>query len=462
MRTRVDPTQFAWPPFVSADARWPRVLDGLRETERLSPEDVLLGQSLQLKRVLPWAARQARFYRRAGWIEDALADSDRRPEAFWEIWRRVPILAKSDLRKDAEIIHARQVPEDQTPIESTITSGSTGITVEVRTTSITRMMWHALTVREHLWHARDVSKRLGAIRYRPADDRDPAGRDLPSWGPPVANLFRTGPSSVIHVGHTIDRLAEWLVRFDPHYLLAFPSIAGPLLERIGETSSPPLALEEIRFLSEPLDPDMERHLRERWGLRASDMYSANEVGHIAFRCEQGSLHVQAESVLVEILDERQLPCAPGQTGRVVVTSLHNLATPLIRYDLGDYATPGGRCACDRGLPVIEQVRGRVRNLVRTPEGRRYWPVELGKIRSVHTIRQAQYVQAALDTIQLNVVSDRPLTAGEQARAGNAVRAALGHPFKVEIVQVDEIPRGPTGKFEEFLSRLDEQWPGQVQ
>ncbi|MBI3447889.1 MAG: phenylacetate--CoA ligase family protein [Acidobacteria bacterium] len=458
MRARVDPTRFAWPPFVSGDAGWSGLLDGMSETERLPAEDVLLGQRLQLRHLLPWAERQSRYYRRAGWIGDFLAEADRRPDDFWEIWRRVPILPKSHLRKDAGIIHARQIPADQTPIESTITSGSTGITVEVRTTSATRMMWHALTVREHLWQRRDVGKRLGAIRYRPADDRDPAGRDLPSWGPPVASLSPTGPASVIHVGHSVDLLAAWVTRFDPHYLLVYPSLAGPLLERLDEAPSRPRALEELRCLSEPLDPESERALRKRWGVRVSDMYSANEVGHIAFTCERGRLHVQSESVVVEILDDRGAPCAPGDTGRVVVTSLHNLATPLIRYDLGDYATAGDRCECRRGLPVIGQVRGRVRNLVRTPDGRRYWPVELGKIRSVHAIRQAQYVQSALDTIRLNVVADRTLTAGEEARAGDAARAALGYPFRVEIVRVDEIPRGPTGKFEEFWSRIDEPWP----
>jgi hypothetical protein len=34
-----------------------------------------------------------------------------------------------------------------------------------------------------------------------------------------------------------------------------------------------------------------------------------------------------------------------------------------------------------------------------------------------------------------------------------VRRALGFPYDVAIVAVDAIERGPTGKFEEFLSLL---------
>jgi len=141
-----------------------------------------------------------------------------------------------------------------------------------------------------------------------------------------------------------------------------------------------------------------------------------------------------------------------------VTPLHNLATPLVRYDLGDYAALGQPCACGRGLPVIHQVQGRVRSLVRTPDGRRYWPTELGRIRRVPIISQAQFVQSALDTIELNFVSERPLTAAEEAQAAEAVQGALGYAFRVAFVRVDAIRRGPTGKFEEFMSRLDEPAP----
>jgi phenylacetate-coenzyme A ligase PaaK-like adenylate-forming protein len=71
--------------------------------------------------------------------------------------------------------------------------------------------------------------------------------------------------------------------------------------------------------------------------------------------------VQSESVLLEIVDDAGRACAPGRAGRVVVTSLHNFATPLIRYELGDLAEFGAPCACGRSLPVISRVLGRSRS-----------------------------------------------------------------------------------------------------
>jgi hypothetical protein len=64
------------------------------------------------------------------------------------------------------------------------------------------------------------------------------------------------------------------------------------------------------------------------------------------------------------------------------------------------------------------------------------------------------VQSAVDTILVRVVVARPLTAEEQQRTIDNVRAALGYAFTVEIVCVEQIERGPTGKFEEFLSLVN--------
>ncbi len=186
----------------------------------------------------------------------------------------------------------------------------------------------------------------------------------------------------------------------------------------------------------------------------ADLYSANEVGYIAFRClEQGRLHVQSESVLVEILDEAGRACAPGEVGRVVITTLQNLGTPLMRYDIGDYARVGAPCACGRTLPVLDQVMGRVRNLVRRPDGQSFWPARLAGMRTVKEIRQAQYVQTALDTIELRAVLDRPLSDAETRAVEDRVRKLLEYPFTVKVVPVTAIARGPTGKFEEFMTAL---------
>ena len=450
----IDPAR--WPQFVASTASLRDLLDGLANSQRLPPTSIASHQAQQLAALAVWASAHCSPYASQRTLAAELTGSTGNAERFWHSWQTWPVLRKADLRTHGAAMQADTLPAAQQPVEVLQTSGSTGIPVQIATTALTRNLWNALTAREHLWQRRDPARRLGVIRHRPRSARDPHGEDLASWGPPMADLTGTGSASAIHVGLPVPVLVDWLRRFDPHYLLTYPSVADALLDALPALADRNSSLEEVRLISEPLDPALEARLRTDWGVRVTDMYSANEVGHIAFRCrEQGRLHVQSESVLVEILDADGRSCAPGVPGRVVITALHNLATPLLRYELGDFASFGSPCSCGRGLPVIEHVLGRTRNLIRTPDGRRFWPLGLGTIRVLDAIMQAQYVQTHIDAIELRVVTLRPLTGEERDTAIELVRGSLGYPFAVKVIPVAAIERGPTGKFEEFLSLLDQ-------
>jgi phenylacetate-coenzyme A ligase PaaK-like adenylate-forming protein len=68
--------------------------------------------------------------------------------------------------------------------------------------------------------------------------------------------------------------------------------------------------------------------------------------------------------------------------------------------------------------------------------------------------QAQFVQTALDAIELRVVLARSIGDAERTQLIEATRRALGYPYRVTVVELSSIPRGPTGKFEEFLSLVE--------
>src|SRR3546814_10844500 len=108
-------------------------------------------------------------------------------------------------------------------------------------------------------------------------------------------------------------------------------------------------LREVRTLSELLPPETRRLCRDVWGLKIADLYSTQEAGYLALQCpEHEHYHVQSEAVLLEVLDEEDRPCRPGEVGRVVVTPLTNFAMPMIRYAVGDLDEVGAPCPCGRG------------------------------------------------------------------------------------------------------------------
>ena len=162
-------------------------------------------------------------------------------------------------------------------------------------------------------------------------------------------------------------------------------------------------------------------------------------------------HIMSESLLVEVLDEHGNPCLPGQVGRVVITDLHNFATPLIRYDNGDYAEAGTACPCGRGLPTLKRIAGRERNMLLLPDGRRWPAIGNYRVREIAPIRQYQIIQRNRETIEVRLVSDTPLTDGQETRLKEVIHESLEFPFQLQFVYFPgNIPRGPGGKLEEFI------------
>ena len=120
------------------------------------------------------------------------------------------------------------------------------------------------------------------------------------------------------------------------------------------------------------------------------------------------------------------PAASAMTGRVIVTDLLNFATPLVRYDIRDYAEVGGACPCGRGLPTLKRILGRERNLVIKPDGTRNWPlVGFHQFRDIAPIQQYQFIQHDLETIEVRLVSEAPLSKAQEEQARGRDQGGAG-------------------------------------
>jgi phenylacetate-CoA ligase len=278
---------------------------------------------------------------------------------------------------------------------------------------------------------------------------------LPGWGPSTDLCFETGPSFTLNINTDLDLQLEWLREHDADYVITYPSNLRGLLQRALASGIRLPRLRQVRTYGEALPAELRELCARAWGVPLVDLYSAQEIGYIALQCPRAEhYHVQAENVLVEILDERNAPCAPGQVGRVVLTNLNNFARPMIRYEIGDYAAIGVQCACGRGLPVLQRIAGRVRNVVTLPDGRQHWAsFPASKWANQLPVSQLQLVQTARETMVARIVAPRPFTESELASLIGALQDCLGYPFEIRIERVTEIARGPGFKFEEFVSLL---------
>ncbi len=432
-----------WPAIGSDAAAHLQALLFQMERSQWLPEECLRERQLgQLKLLLRHARSTAPHYAEAlrGLDVDGLD---------WEAFQALPLLTRKALQAGFESLKSAAVPPAHGAVVQGQSSGSTGMPVRFLQTAVTQFFWNALTLREHLWQQRDFSGKLAAIRVKVKEG------SWPDWGPPAAALFRTGPGATLSVRTDVERQLDWLVREDPDYLITHASNLHALAELSLRRGINLPRLRQARSYSEALRPDLRETVRAAWGVEVADGYSCEEAGNIALQCPRHEhYHVQSENLIVEILDEAGRPCGPGETGRVVVTTLHNFAMPLIRYELGDYAEVGAPCACGRGLPVLVRIHGRRRNMLALPDGRRHWPSMPSSMwDSVAPIEQFQVTQTGIGSLQVMYVMGRLLSQEEIAGLKKALAERFGHSFDIAWLRVDAIGRGPGGKYEDFISLL---------
>lgn len=156
--------------------------------------------------------------------------------------------------------------------------------------------------------------------------------------------------------------------------------------------------------SAPLTTQQRHTMQEVFKAPVYDQYGSSEVMWISSECtEQNGLHVMTDVRHIEIVDDNNVPLPKNTWGKILITDLHNYAFPLIRYEIGDYGRLLDRkCACGSSLPLMDSVRGRQTDMIKTPSGYEVYGDYLNTIfdEFPDTIRDFQILQAKDYSIKL--------------------------------------------------------------
>jgi phenylacetate-CoA ligase len=443
-----------------ASAAMLAVLHQFRATELLPPTDMENLQFRQLEALLSHAVRVVPYYgpklSAAGFIPCQPVTA--------ELWQRLPMLGRAQVQEAGTQLHARELPAGHGSVATATTSGSSGRPVTVRKTALFQFYWQCITLRDQEWQERNLGATWMAI-LRDDQRTDPARqkplRRTSNWGNPIATVYPTGPGLFLDYRTGASELLDIILQERPAYIVTFPSLVRELVRESQASGLRPEGLLEVRTTGETLSTELRELTIAAWStkgtpLRVSEIYSTAEVGIIAVPCrEENSLHVQAEGVKLEILRDDGSACETGEEGRVVLTSLHNFAMPLIRYEIGDRAVFGPACRCGRFLPVLTAIPGRARDMLTMSDGQHRFPYYAHKtMMQVDAIVQHQVVQTDLDQVEIRLVVRRPLTVAEEAHVIGAATRGLGGAHKVQLVYRSEILRQASGKFAEFINEFE--------
>jgi phenylacetate-CoA ligase len=223
------------------------------------------------------------------------------------------------------------------------------------------------------------------------------------------------------------------------------------------------------FGAEPWSDEARKDLEEALHIKAYDSYGLSEMcgPGVAFECqEQNGLHIWEDHFLVEILDKEDNPCAPGEPGELVITSLAKEAMPLLRYRTGDVTyLLEDTCSCGRTSRKLHRFLGRADDML-IVRGINVFPSQIEDVlMSMPEI--GDYFQVVVDrkshgldelTIQVEM-KDEAFTgelqdlARMQRKVEERLKSVLNVRSKIDLVEKGTIPR-TAGKSKKIVDLRD--------
>ncbi len=390
---------------------------------------------------IKYAIRSTEFYRNWNEIDN-----------ISEI-KKLPIIDKQIVRS-----HYREIiPKDinKFKIRMSHTSGTTGSALIFPLTIECFQREYAFRAIHYSWSGVDLTKKPKIVTLSGHPVAHPDVKKPPFWVYDYVNNWLLFSSY-----HLSDNLMKYYVneleKFNPELIHGYPSSVYLISKAYKKYGRNKLKnLKAIYVASETLFENQRKEIEEVFQVKVFNWYGNSEMCANIVECEKGRLHLKYEHSFVEILNENNEDCNPGEKGRLICTGFGNLAFPLIRYDIRDEVIISNEkeCPCGRGGLIIKEILGRVEDYIFTPTGRRIGRLD-HLFKDTMGIKEAQIYQEKIDEIEIRVVfENRKLKNDNIKILLDECNLRFGNELKVRIIEVDSIPKGSNGKFKFVINKL---------
>jgi phenylacetate-CoA ligase len=379
-----------------------------------------------LDRLLGFAARNSPYYSQFEWAERLRQG---RSISFDDL----QVTAKATVKANVESFFCPDIPDSEGKVRDLSTSGSTGEPMAIRKTG------SAIDLNAHennrLRVGWDLERHRLIMHCTPVSSRKSGEmeEELDKFGRTIWTIRTLDPV----------RIVDWFQRLRPTLLQGFPSTMQTVFESLKDLGN----LTLVATVGEVVTDEF-RTVMQRWpGCRHYDAYGCKEGGLIAAKCFTcNHYHIADRQMIVEILDDDGNPAPPGSRGRVVITPLFNLAMPLIRYEIGDYAVVSEGNACARSSQSLKTIIGRERNLFTLPNGTRITPHFPNSKTRALGLSKVKLIQLNLHDVEVRYIPVAPEMELSLEQAQNVINVILSPDMRAIPIRVESLPAAPSGKY----------------
>lgn len=432
--------------------RGQKTADVLRELQ--ANENILRSELQELSwrkliALVKFAYEEVPYYRSILKKVDLHPNDIRTPADF----RRIPILTKEEFKRNIPRMAAINYKSNYSIAK---TSGSTGMPLEFLKDNTSFCYSQAAMYRGHIWHGAQMGELEAMLWGIPVTMKKRLvvkSRDM------LLNRFRERTYNL--TGEVFEDFYHKCKRARPSYLMGYTSMVYQFAYYLREKKldGQSLRFKMVKCTSETIHPHQRKLIEAVFSCQLVSEYGAAETGLIAFECERGNQHLMSDCCYAEILS-RGRPADQGETGRIIVTDLHNYKMPVIRYDIGDTAVSTDEyCSCGRSLPIIRDLTGRSADIVMSTSGRPFHSIILYYIMKDYFekkggIKQFKVYQRSQIALEIILVRAEGFNEGDLSYLSYRIKEMLGADMNIIFTFRQVIERELSGKIRDFVSDLD--------
>lgn len=363
---------------------------------------------------------------------------------------KLPVLTREDIRRNQSSLLAANFKRSQ--LHQGHTSGTTDVPLDLTWDDRICLIKNAIDWRQKRWAGLNVGDRIAFFLGRvvvPVNRRKP-----PFWRHNwiLNHLF----CSSFHMSpENLDTYVEKLISFHPQAFEGFPS-AIYILARFLLSTNKTFPVKAVLTSSESLIPHQREVIEQAFECKVFDFYGMAERVIFAAECQSHEgKHVNMDFGITELLAKDRQPVAVGEMGRIVATSLHSYAMPLVRYVTSDVTAikPRG-CSCGRHFPLMEDVTSKDMDIITTRDGRYLSPSTLTRtFKPMHSVEEWQIMQKDIGHLGIKIVKRLTYQDKDTQYILDDLRMTVGDGIRLEIEFVESIPRTKGGKLRTIISKV---------
>ncbi len=428
--------------------RFMPILKEMSKSQWLSPEEIRELQEKKLRSIIKNAYENVPYYHRV------MKERHLHPEDILHVHdlKKLPILTKEDIKKNIGAFLSKNYKKEQLIYQAS--SGSTGEPFEYYISKKQKSINWASIYR--LWGLAgyELGDKIAHIQGFP----NFAFKNHKHLMKIESRLFRTKFYSSFDIyDRNVESVVRDLRRFCPEFIKGYPSSIYFLAKKMAEMDVK-FGVKAVITTGETITPTQRKVIQEQFNAEVFDTYGGEGI-NVSGECKYHiGQHINAENVIVEIVDENGEPVSAGEKGEIVLTNLEAFAMPFIRYNIKDIGSLSEeKCPCGRGLPLLKSIEGRLSDVFVTSEGKllvvHFFTLLFEWVAGVDMF---QVIQKKQDHLLVKIVKNKKFSEDDEKYIAKEIKNYVGD-INLEIKYVDDIPPSKRGKRRFFISEVSSEY-----